>query len=78
MDPRGLRQSFVDDERGEDVLQRGCAGIWNPKVHYMITTQVKGTKRGPATVLSEAEESMLVEWALEMVMDVHESKYQRW
>ena len=34
-------------------------------LHDHYSGKVKGTKYGPATVLSEAEESMLVEWALE-------------
>ena len=41
-------------------------GIPKSTLHDHYSGKVKGTKRGPATVLSEAEESMLVEWALEM------------
>ena len=41
-------------------------GIPKSTLHDHYLGKVKGTKRGPATVLSEAEESMLVEWALEM------------
>lgn len=36
-------------------------------IHDHHLGKVKGTKHGPETVLSAAEESMLVEWGLEMV-----------
>ena len=41
-------------------------GIPKSTLHDHYSGKVKGTKRGPTTVLSAAEESMLVEWALEM------------
>ena len=41
-------------------------GVPKSTLHDHYSGKVQGTKRGPATVLSEAEESMLVEWALEM------------
>ena len=41
-------------------------GIPKSTLHDPYSGKVKGTKRGPATVLSETEESMVFEWALEM------------
>ena len=41
-------------------------GILKSRLHDHYSGKVEGTKRGPATVLSEAEESMLVEWASEV------------
>ena len=41
-------------------------GIPKITLHDHYSGKVKGTKRGPSTVLSEAEELKLVEWAMDM------------
>ena len=41
-------------------------GIPKSTLHDHYSGKVQGTKHGTATFLSEAEQSMLVEWALEI------------
>ena len=69
---RGLEWSQDDLDKTlslENVSIRTAALTYNfPKstLHDHYSGKVKGSKRGPSTVLSDAEELKLVEWAVEM------------
>ena len=63
-----LQSALLMIKEGEmslrDVSQH--YGIPKSTLHDHYSGKVKGFKRGPPTVLSEAEETMLAEWAINM------------